>query len=302
MKIESERVKSIRVLAKPVEAGRHVAGFCKQPAFRLRCPGWKRCAPRSPRPPCKWPTRRRGGCSPSATIWASWAGHSFPRRAGASTALSPYLELLQEHRGDFTVFSGVSHPNVDGGHPSDISFLTAAPHPASSSFRNSISLDQFVAERIGVLTRFPSITLAVNTNSRSLSWTGTGVAIPPEDRASAVFNQLFLQGSEEEIQSQILRPRHGPQHSRRGLRPGPRPGAQRQRPRQGPARPVLHQRPRPRAPAAAIARLGDEAQAGGEHSLRQSIRRVRPNTWKKSRRCTTWRSWRSKPILRGRSR
>jgi len=126
----------------------------------------------------------------------------FPKDSGRGYTLSPYLELLNEHRDDFTVFSGVSHPNVDGGHPSDVSFLTAAPHPASSSFRNTISLDQFVAERIGVLTRFPSLSLAVN-GSRSLSWTGTGVAIPPEGRASEVFNQLFLQGTPEEIEAQI---------------------------------------------------------------------------------------------------
>ncbi|MEO8358777.1 MAG: DUF1552 domain-containing protein, partial [Vicinamibacteria bacterium] len=69
----------------------------------------------------------------------------FPAGTGRDYTPSPYLNLLQEHRNDFTVFSGVSHPNVDGGHPSDISFLTAAPHPASSSFRNTISLDQYVA-------------------------------------------------------------------------------------------------------------------------------------------------------------
>src|SRR5947207_2752303 len=68
----------------------------------------------------------------------------FPRDAGREFTLSPYLRLLQEHRADLTVLSGVSHPGVDGGHPSDICFLTGAPHPASSSFRNSISLDQFV--------------------------------------------------------------------------------------------------------------------------------------------------------------
>ena len=39
------------------------------------------------------------------------------------------------------MLSSVSHPFVDGGHPWDISFLTAAAHPASSSFRNSIWLD-----------------------------------------------------------------------------------------------------------------------------------------------------------------
>jgi hypothetical protein len=126
----------------------------------------------------------------------------FPEGTGRDYTPSPYLKLLEEHRADFTVPSGVSHPFVDGGHPSDICFLTAAPHPASSSFRNSISLDQLVAERIGTLTRFPSLTLAVN-GGRSLSWTRTGVAIPPEGRASAVFNQLFLQGTPAEVDRQV---------------------------------------------------------------------------------------------------
>ncbi len=126
----------------------------------------------------------------------------FPEGTGRDYTLSPYLKLLEEHRADFTVLSGVSHPFVDGGHPSDICFLTAAPHPASSSFRNSISLDQLVAERMGTLTRFPSLTLAVN-GGRSLSWTRTGVAIPPEGRASAVFNQLFLQGTPDEVERQV---------------------------------------------------------------------------------------------------
>lgn len=128
--------------------------------------------------------------------------HFFPRGSGRDYEPSPYLELLQDHRDDFTVFSGVSHPNVDGGHPSDVSFLTAAPHPASSSFRNTISLDQFIAEQIGVRTRFPSLTLAVN-GGRSLSCTGTGVAIPPEQSASQVFRQLFLQGSPADVRNRI---------------------------------------------------------------------------------------------------
>lgn len=129
-------------------------------------------------------------------------GLFFPKESGRNYAASPYLELLQEHRDDITVFSGVSHPNVDGGHPSDVSFMTAAPHPASSSFRNTISLDQHIAERIGVQTRFPSITLGVNGN-RSLSCTGTGVSIPPEQSASSVFRQLFLQGTPAQVAAKI---------------------------------------------------------------------------------------------------
>src|ERR1035438_3521860 len=123
----------------------------------------------------------------------------FPANAGSGYTPSNYLKILEEYRKDFTVLSGVSHPNVDGGHPSDISFLTAAPHPASSSFRNTISLDQYVAERVGIQTRFPSLTLAVNTAGRSLSWTGNGVAIPPEQSAAGVFRQMFIQGIAKEI-------------------------------------------------------------------------------------------------------
>jgi hypothetical protein len=127
----------------------------------------------------------------------------FPTGTGKDYVASPYLKHLQAHRKDFSVFSGVSHPNVDGGHPADVCFLTAAPHPGSSSFRNTISLDQHIAEHIGTLTRFPSLTLSVNSRTKSLSWTGSGVAIPPEEKAADVFKQLFLQGSPQQVAAQI---------------------------------------------------------------------------------------------------
>jgi len=129
----------------------------------------------------------------------------FPQGAGRNYQDSIYTAALKEHRNDFTVFTGVSHPNVDGGHPADVCFVTGAPHPGSGSFRNTISLDQYVAERIGIQTRFPSLTLAVNTQRRSLSCTGTGVAIPPEEKAAEVFKQLFVQGTPAEVDAQIVR-------------------------------------------------------------------------------------------------
>jgi BMFP domain-containing protein YqiC len=129
----------------------------------------------------------------------------FPTETGRNYTLSPYLEKLQEHRNDFTVFSGVSHPDVDGGHPADNCFLTAAPHPGSAGFRNTISLDQYIGERIGHLTRFPSMTLGVNVQqgSRSLSWTGSGVLIPCEEKAAEVFARMFLQGTRAETEVQL---------------------------------------------------------------------------------------------------
>ncbi len=153
----------------------------------------------SPLAPNAKPRRMLGICNNLGLLGDQF----FPKGAGRDYEASPYLAELQPHRNDFTIFSGVSHPNVDGGHPADVCFLTAAPHPGSSSFRNTISLDQHIAEHIGTLTRFPSLTLAVNTRTRSLSWTGTGVAIPPEDKAADVFKQLFLQGSPAQVAAQI---------------------------------------------------------------------------------------------------
>ncbi len=129
----------------------------------------------------------------------------FPKETGRGYALSPYLEHLKAHRDDLTVFSGVSHPDVDGGHPADNCFLTAAPHPGRGGFRNTISLDQYIAERIGHLTRFPSLNLGVNVEQgmRSLSWTGSGVLIPCEEKASDVFRHLFIQGTEAETADQV---------------------------------------------------------------------------------------------------
>jgi len=170
------------------------------PFLESMLPAFARAAESSsPLAPNAKPRRMFGICNNLGLLGDQF----FPAGTGRDYVASPYLQLLAEHRNDFTVFSGVSHPNVDGGHPSDIAFLTAAPHPASSSFRNTISLDQHVAERIGVMTRFPSLTLAVNTSTRSLSWTGAGVAIPPEEKAAEVFKQLFLQGSPAEIEAQI---------------------------------------------------------------------------------------------------
>ncbi len=135
----------------------------------------------------------------------------FPEAAGKDYALTPYLEHLAAHREDYTVFSGVALPDVDGSHNSEVCFLTGAPHPSNGGFRNTISLDQYLAERIGIETRFPSLTLGVNVvkSKASLSWTGSGVMIPCEDSAAAVYRRLFLQGSAAEIERQIERLRLG---------------------------------------------------------------------------------------------
>lgn len=134
--------------------------------------------------------------------------HFIPEGSGYDWKPSRYLKVLEAFRDDMTVFSGVSHPEVDGGHPAQKSFLTCAPHPGGNSFRNSISLDQFAVDFIGRETRFPSLALCANGND-TLSWTRAGVPIPGATRPSEVFTRLFLTGSAAEVDSQIRKLRHG---------------------------------------------------------------------------------------------
>ncbi len=128
----------------------------------------------------------------------------FPATAGRDYELSPYLEVLQEFRDDFTVISGLSHPDVGPSHDSNQSFLTAAPHPERrAGFRNSISLDQFAAEHLYGQTRFA--TLPLTCEGTTLSWTRSGAPVPADAWPSSVFARLFLEGRPDEVEAQARR-------------------------------------------------------------------------------------------------
>src|SRR5882757_8644976 len=102
-----------------------------------------------------------------------------PEKTGRDYELSPYLDVIKEFRNDFTVISGLSHPDVGPTHDSGHSFLTAAPHPERrAGFRNSISLDQFAAEHLLGETRFSTLTLGCEGSG--LAWTRSGAPVPAD--------------------------------------------------------------------------------------------------------------------------
>jgi hypothetical protein len=115
----------------------------------------------------------------------------FPEKAGRDYVLTPYLQKLAAVRDAFTVFSGTSHPGVTGGHAAEMCFITGTPHPDRGGFRNGISLDQFVAERIGNQTRHPSLSIASSFEGGSQSFTRTGAKIPAENSPHKLFQKLF---------------------------------------------------------------------------------------------------------------
>ena len=131
----------------------------------------------------------------------------FPQGIGRNYEASSLLSILAPHREDFTVFSGLSHPNVTSGHSTDNCFLTSARGAFKAGFRNTISLDQFAAEKLGQVTRFPTFNLGVNIEkaNRSLSWTRDGVLLPAEDSATALYQKMFVQGDATAVRQQLRR-------------------------------------------------------------------------------------------------
>jgi hypothetical protein len=132
----------------------------------------------------------------------------FPKTAGKDYESTPYLDVLKDVRDELTVISGLTHPDIGPSHDSNFSFLTAAPHPEQrAGFKNSISLDQLAAEKIGGETRFP--TLVLSCEGFSLSWTRSGAIVPSESWPTSVFAKLFLEGRPDEVQAQARRLRDG---------------------------------------------------------------------------------------------
>ena len=131
----------------------------------------------------------------------------FPETPGLKYETTRYLKHLDEHRGKFTLFSGVSHLRYSA-HMSETGLFTGVDwdriREPAKGIRNSVSLDQFAAERIGGDTRFRNLVIGLPT-ARDFSWTEKGVPVPVERSQVNVFRQLFTSGSPDEIASEMHR-------------------------------------------------------------------------------------------------
>ena len=130
----------------------------------------------------------------------------FPETAGTDYESTKYLDILKDHRKDFTLFSGLQHEDQTGRQPhdSELTFLTSARKPGMGGFRNTISIDQVAASHIGNQTRFSSVSLG-SAKRRSQSYTSGGVMIPAETSPANLFAKMFLEGKPTEIRRQQQR-------------------------------------------------------------------------------------------------
>lgn len=126
-----------------------------------------------------------------------------PLESGRDYELPSHLKHLEAFRNDFTVISGLSHPNTGGGgHKAEAVMLTGAPYPDYSyNLKNTISVDQAFASHVRGQTRYESMCLT--TYGGSLSSTANGVSIPAIDRPSEVFKKLFLASTPAQAEEEI---------------------------------------------------------------------------------------------------
>jgi hypothetical protein len=148
--------------------------------------------------------------APNGVNVANWSTKDF----GANYQLPVSLEPMAEFRNDFTLISGLAQHNTlalgDGGGDharASATFLTGV-HPkktAGADIRAGVSFDQIAAEKIGHLTRLPSLELsgAVTQHSGAcdagyscayqfnISWHSESMPMNPETDPRLVFERLF---------------------------------------------------------------------------------------------------------------
>ena len=127
----------------------------------------------------------------SAFIYLANGVHSLnyqitkPRR---DYQFSRSLKPLEKHREVITPFSGLHHPGSIGHHHNCINvWLTGGK--IGGAHRNTISVDQKMAEITGQHTRYPSMEIAITQGS--LAWTADGVQLPAMRKCSQIFASLF---------------------------------------------------------------------------------------------------------------
>ena len=107
---------------------------------------------------------------------------------GRDYDFSRSLKPLEKHRDVMTPISGLHHPGALAHHHNCISvWLTGGK--LGPSDRNTISIDQKMAEVTAQHTRHPSIEIAITQDS--LAWTADGVRLPAMRRCSEMFAALF---------------------------------------------------------------------------------------------------------------
>ena len=122
-------------------------------------------------------------------------------QAGADYKFSKSLLSLEKHRANITPISGLHHPH-GLGHHHNCSSIWLTGGKIGQSERNTISVDQLMAQVTAPQTRFSSLELS--NQGHSLAYSADGIQLPAQGNPGVVFRELF-----EEPQGGIAKQRRG---------------------------------------------------------------------------------------------
>jgi hypothetical protein len=109
-------------------------------------------------------------------------------KEGKDYQFSRSLKPLEPHREVITPISGIHNPGTLSHHHNCINFWLTGGKCGPGS-RNTISVDQKIAELTAPHTRYSSLEIAIN--GESLAWSADGVQLPAMRRCSEIFASLF---------------------------------------------------------------------------------------------------------------
>ena len=121
--------------------------------------------------------------------------HFFPTSIGKDYEQTKLLTPLEAIREKYTVYRGLDH-GLRGGHFAVHTFLSGVLHHESKNrVDGNATLDQYLADAIGGNTRFASLTVGSEGGIHGgcqMSWTRSGVRVPPITAPEELFDKLFL--------------------------------------------------------------------------------------------------------------
>ena len=127
----------------------------------------------------------------------------FPSTEGPNYESTTLLKPLESLRDHMTIYRGLDH-GIKGGHFAVHSFLSGVLHSEARDREDgNVTLDQYLAEKVGDQTRFPSLTVGSEGGIHGgcqLSWTRSGVRVPPITNPADLFDRLFANDSPQRRQ------------------------------------------------------------------------------------------------------
>ncbi|MFT5122920.1 MAG: hypothetical protein ACI9QL_004042 [Candidatus Omnitrophota bacterium] len=108
--------------------------------------------------------------------------------AGAGYTMSKTLQSLEKHRAHITPISGLYHPN-GLGHHHNCSRIWLTGGKLGPSDRNTVSVDQLMAQVTAPKTRFTSLQLS--NRGGALSWNPDGIQLPAQGNPGVAFRDMF---------------------------------------------------------------------------------------------------------------